>query len=93
MNQFQKKITLLQKKKDNINQEMDRLLEKRNKELLAILTHVPSSSLDPAILAGGLLHVCEQAISNPNLAQEWKDRGLKFRKTKASNSKPLLQAS
>ena len=93
MNHLQKKVTLLQKKKDKINQEMDLLLEKRNKKLLTILTQVSSSSLDPIIFAGGLLYVCEQAISNPNLAQEWKDRGLKFRKTKASNSKPLLQAS
>ena len=93
MNQFQKKIAHLQKKKDKITEDMNLLLEKRNKELLTILTHVPSSSVDPTILAGGLLYVCEQAISNPNLANEWKDRGLKFRRTKASNSKPLLQAS
>jgi len=83
---------LLHKKKEEINQEMNLLLGKRNKELLDILNHVPSPSLDPTILAGGLLYVCDQVITNPDLAQQWKERGLKFRKGKASNAQTFQKA-
>lgn len=93
MDPLQKKIMLLLKKKEQIDQEMYLLLEKRNKELLEILNHVPSASLNPTILAGGLLYVCDQAITNPDLAQQWKDRGLKFRRNKTTSSKTLSQAS
>lgn len=92
MDHLQKKISLLQKKKEQITHEMDLLLERRNKELLDILKHVSSPSLDPTILAGGLLYIFDQAIANPELTRKWRERGLKFRKAKASNSKALQPA-
>ena len=91
MDPIQKKLTLLHKKKEKITQEMDLLLEKRNKELLDILKYVPFPSLDPTILAGGLLYVCDQAITNPGLAKQWKEKGLKFRRTQASSTKTFLK--
>ena len=72
---------------------MDLLLERRNQELLHILKYVPSPSLDPTILAGGLLYVCDQAITNPELAKQWRDTGLKFRRGKTSNTKALQPTS
>lgn len=82
MDSLQKKITSLHKRREKITHEMNILLERRNKELLDILNQVSSPSLDPTILAGGILYVCDQAISNPQLAQQWRERGLKFRRGK-----------
>ena len=93
MDQLQKKITLLQKKKDQISHEMNVLLDQRNKELLDILKHVPAPSVDPTTLAGGLLYVCEQAIANPQLANQWRETGLKFRRGKTSNQRTLHPTS
>ncbi len=93
MDHLQKKITLLLNKKQKIAQEVDLLLERRNKELLDILKHVPSPSIDPAILAGGLLHVCEQSVSNPQLANQWREKGLKFRRAKTPNTKTIQTAA
>ena len=92
MDPLQKKINFLLQKKQKITQEVDLLLEKRNKELLDILKDVPSPSIDPSILTGGLLHVCEQAVANPQLANQWREKGLKFRRGKTSNTKPLPTA-
>ena len=93
MDHLQKKINLLLKKKQKITQEVDLLLEKRNKELIDILNRVPSPSIDPAVLAGGLLHVCEQAVANPQLANQWREKGLKFRRGKTSNTKTIQTAA
>ena len=93
MDPLQKKINFLLQKKQTITQEVDLLLERRNKELLDILKHVPSPSIDPAILAGGLLHVCEQAVANPQLANQWREKGLKFRRAKTPNTKTIQTAA
>lgn len=92
MDTIQKKISTLQKKKDKLADEINLLLEKRNTELLEILKHVPSPSLDPSILVGGILYVCDQAIENPELAKQWRETGQKFRRRK-TNSKPLQKAA
>jgi hypothetical protein len=92
MDALQKKISSLQKKKEKLENEMSSLLETRNKEFLEILKQVPSPILDSNILAGGLLHVCEQATSNPEIAQLWREKGQKFRKLK-TNSKTLQKAA
>ena len=92
MDNLQKKISDLHKKKEKIESEIDQLLEKRNKELLDVLKQVPSPSLESNILVGGLLHVCEQAVANPQLANQWRETGLKFRKNKTP-SKPLSTAA
>lgn len=85
MNNLQKKISDLHKKKEKIEFEIDQLLEKRNKELLDVLKQVPSPSLESSILVGGLLHVCEQAVANPQLANQWRETGLKFRRGKTTS--------
>ena len=92
MDSHQKKLSLLLKKREKIENEMKLLLEKRNKVLLDILQDVPSPSLDPSVLVGGLLYVCEQAAINPDLAKQWRETGQKFRKLKA-NSKALQSAA
>ena len=92
MDALQKKITSLQKKIEKSKDEINSLLEIRNKELLKALNQVPSPALDPNILVGGLLHVCEQAATQPELAQLWREKGQKFRRNK-TNSKTLQQAA
>lgn len=92
MDALQKKIFSLQKKKEKLGDEINLLLDKRNKEFLDILKYVPSSSFDPSVLAGGLLYVCDQAIANPELAKQWRETGQKFRRRKTS-SKSLQKAA
>lgn len=92
MDNLQKKISELHKKKEKIESEIDQLLEKRNKEFLTVLKQVPSPTLDSYILTGGLIYVCEQAIANPQLANQWRETGLKFRKGK-SPSKSIPTAA
>ena len=85
MDAVQKKISTLQKKKEKLADEINLLLDKRNKEFLDILKYVPSPSFDPSILAGGLLYVCDQAISNPELAKQWRETGQKFCRRKPNS--------
>jgi hypothetical protein len=82
MSAEQKKMATLQKKQDKISKDIDRLLKTRNHELLNVLERVPAPSLDANILVGGLLHVCEQAVANPQLANQWRETGQKFRRKK-----------
>jgi len=92
MDATQKKILSLLKKIEKSTDEINPLLEKRNEELLKVLKQVPSPALDPNILVGGLLYVCEQAAIQPALAQQWREKGRKFRRGK-TNSKTLQQAA
>ncbi len=92
MSAVPKKISSLQKKRDKIGNDIDRLLKTRNHELLDVLDRVPAPSLDANILVGGLLHVCEQAIANPQLANQWRETGQKFRRQK-TRSKAVHQVA
>ena len=92
MDSIQKKISSLQQKKEKLATEINSLIEKRNEELLVVLKQVPSPIIDSNILVGGLLYVCDQAVSNPELAQQWREKGQKFRKAKTS-SKSLQTAA
>ncbi|MBY0272322.1 MAG: hypothetical protein K2X02_02740 [Alphaproteobacteria bacterium] len=92
MTTLQKKISTLEKKRDKIAQDIDHLLQTRNQELLEALRHVPHPALDANILVGGLLHVCEQAIANPQLANQWRETGQKFRR-KRTNPKAVQKVA
>ncbi len=85
MSAVHKKISTLEKKRDKISSDINRLLKTRNHELLNVLDRVPAPSLDANILVGGLLHVCEQAVANPQLANQWRETGQKFRRKKTSS--------
>ena len=92
MDSLQKKLSTLEKKRDKIGKDIDLLLKTRNQELLDVLGRVPSPTLDPYILVGGLLHVCEQAVANPQLANQWRETGQKFRR-KCTNTKGVQQVA
>jgi len=92
MDSIQKKITARVKKKEKLAEEINLLVEKRNKEFLDILKQVLVPSLDPSILAGGLLYICDQVINNPELAKQWRETGQKFCRRKTT-SKTIQKAA
>ncbi len=77
MSVLQRQIEALEKKKEKINSQIKSLVEKRNQKLLMILNRDHNAMIDPDIIAGGLLYVCENA-SNPTLAKQWRETGRKF---------------
>ena len=89
MSSLQRQITALEKKREKLNTQIKSLIEKRNQQLLNILNSESNSTIDPDIIAGGLLYVCENA-SNPNLAKEWREIGQKFCRPKSKSQQKAL---
>lgn len=80
MDTLSKKIEKLQKKKEDLSQELSALIEARNKELMKVLAHIKTESLHPYTLIGGLLHVASEAQKNPETEEAWRKAGEKFRR-------------
>ena len=93
MSSLQRQIEALEKKREKIQTQIKSLIEKRNQQLLNILNSEHNSTIDPDIIAGGLLYVCENA-SNPTMAKQWREIGQKFCRPKSkSKDKALPKAA
>ena len=89
MSSLQRQIEALEKKREKLNTQIKSLIDKRNQHLLNILNSEHNSTIDPDIIAGGLLYVCENA-SNPTMAKQWREIGQKFCRPKSKSTHKAL---
>lgn len=80
MKTHQNKIALLQQKKAVLDENIQKLINLRNQELLSLLAIVAPKTLDFDVVIGAVVDACQQADDSPQ-AQLWRETALTFCKT------------
>lgn len=79
------KIEKIQSKIDALKSQQQKLVEQRQKEITAVVSKANLIDFDDKTLMGGLLHLAQTLITNPEQKEAWHQAGLTFlRKSKSS---------
>ena len=78
MEALNKKIEQLQRDKIKIEREIDQLNQQRQTVLTDFIRTLVPMDIDPRIIIGGLIHVLDQARTQPATAEVWRQAGQKF---------------
>lgn len=78
MQLIEKKLSKLEEQKQKIENEILELQKKKNEEFLFLLNKIPSFTLEPMTLIGGLLHLIDEVNKKPELKEKWRSAAQKF---------------
>lgn len=78
MQLIEKKLSKLEEQKQKIENEILELQKKKNEEFLFLLNKIPSFTLEPMTLIGGLLYLIDEANKKPELKEKWRSAAEKF---------------
>ena len=88
MEALNKRLEQLQRDKVRIEREINNLNEQRQTVLTDFIRTLMPMDIDPRIIIGGLIHVLDQAQTQPTTAEVWRQAGQKFwRQTNAAKTR------